>query len=358
MNDVESAQIMNLVYRIVKHWSRGLFLAGLLSVQTRAETALGDSDLFQIDTRYGQGIAVAGSGTFSVDTRFSAGVMLASSDTFTIDTRAPLIIDAFVLPSPTALQANVVGFRLPTTRGESYLVKFKDSLTDPFWRWTHTIVGNGKLIPFFEEVKSLVPHRFYQITKETEQVILYLRLPLPGQKSWYLTVETGGESDCNGDIDQYHLPDAHYFSLDFDDLTAGTVHENDVSVLAAADGVVVRKYNSTTYGWTVIIDHDGSYDASSTVEKGYTTLYAHLRDEPLAKQGDLVVEGEKIGVLDCTGTACGGTHLHFEVRYNGDNRTSVEELRRVRLEGLAIEDYHVGCYSDGTGYYPSTNTEK
>jgi murein DD-endopeptidase MepM/ murein hydrolase activator NlpD len=48
---------------------------------------------------------------------------------------------------------------------------------------------------------------------------------------------------------------------------------------------------------------------------GFSTLYAHLA-QPLARRGQLVWPGERIGVAGCTGW-CTGTHLHFELRYLG-----------------------------------------
>ena len=79
-----------------------------------------------------------------------------------------------------------------------------------------------------------------------------------------------------------------------------------LDVRAAAAGVVtqvgyVPGYDG--YGNLVIVQ----------LRAGYSALYAHL-SQPLAHVGQLVRQGELIGVAGCTGW-CTGTHLHFELRY-------------------------------------------
>jgi murein DD-endopeptidase MepM/ murein hydrolase activator NlpD len=88
-------------------------------------------------------------------------------------------------------------------------------------------------------------------------------------------------------------------------------------VLAAADGEVYyagsdekrlfgRKFDY--YGNLVILKHDFPTPEGSTAY----TLYGHL-DRVDVKIGDLVEQGDKVGVIGGTGIAI-GPHLHFEVR--------------------------------------------
>jgi murein DD-endopeptidase MepM/ murein hydrolase activator NlpD len=89
-----------------------------------------------------------------------------------------------------------------------------------------------------------------------------------------------------------------------------------LDVRAAAAGVVtkvgyVQGYEG--YGSVVVVAH----------RQGFATLYAHL-SQPLAHVGQLVRQGERIGVAGCTGW-CTGTHLHFELR-----------LRDVPLDPLLL----------------------
>ena len=81
-----------------------------------------------------------------------------------------------------------------------------------------------------------------------------------------------------------------------------------LDVRAAADGVVVLAgympgYDG--YGAIVAVQH----------REGYSTLYAHL-SQPLVHSGQRVRVGQRIGIAGCTGW-CTGTHLHFELRFQG-----------------------------------------
>lgn len=78
------------------------------------------------------------------------------------------------------------------------------------------------------------------------------------------------------------------------------------SVVASADGVVVRSGWVNGYGKCVEISHG----------LGLRTLYGHL-DEINVREGQRVARGEAIGVVGTTGRST-GPHLHYEVRL--DNR--------------------------------------
>jgi murein DD-endopeptidase MepM/ murein hydrolase activator NlpD len=77
-------------------------------------------------------------------------------------------------------------------------------------------------------------------------------------------------------------------------------------VRAPADGTVVQSGRNGGYGKTIEIRH----------EYGYTTLYGHL-DERLVQDGESVTKGQLIGRVGSTGHST-GSHLHYEVRINGD----------------------------------------
>lgn len=77
-------------------------------------------------------------------------------------------------------------------------------------------------------------------------------------------------------------------------------------IVAADSGVVVfAGWANGGYGYMVMIDHGN----------GYQTLYAHLSAVSV-NCGSSVGKGQQIGAGGSTGNST-GSHLHFEVRYNG-----------------------------------------
>ncbi len=78
------------------------------------------------------------------------------------------------------------------------------------------------------------------------------------------------------------------------------------AVRAAATGDVLYAGWVKGYGQVVILDHGG----------GITTVYAHL-SKILVDEGQRVRMGDIIGRVGRTGLAT-GSHLHFEVRVNGE----------------------------------------
>ena len=76
-------------------------------------------------------------------------------------------------------------------------------------------------------------------------------------------------------------------------------------IWAAADGRVAFTGYRGSYGNMIIIDHD----------YGYETLYAHLSGFAV-NAGDRVERGQTVGYMGASGRTT-GTHLHYEVHYNG-----------------------------------------
>ena len=81
-------------------------------------------------------------------------------------------------------------------------------------------------------------------------------------------------------------------------------NSSDVPIVAAADGVVVRSYYSTSYGNAVFISH-------SINGQVYTTVYAHMESR-MVSNGQTVSKGQQIGIMGNTGQSF-GQHLHFEL---------------------------------------------
>lgn len=96
------------------------------------------------------------------------------------------------------------------------------------------------------------------------------------------------------------------------------------SVRAAFDGVIrISKYDGGGYGNYLLVRH----------YNGLETLYGHL-SKPLVPVGTFVRAGQVIGLGGSTGRST-GSHLHFEVRYEGNpiNPTYVYDFPDYRLRG-------------------------
>ena len=82
-------------------------------------------------------------------------------------------------------------------------------------------------------------------------------------------------------------------------------------ILAAADGTVTETGFDPVRGNYLILDHGD----------GLTTLYAHCRNVDV-KEGDTVQDGEMVAAVGSTGMST-GSHLHFEVRQDGEAQNPV-----------------------------------
>ncbi|PIR74222.1 MAG: hypothetical protein COU35_03600 [Candidatus Magasanikbacteria bacterium CG10_big_fil_rev_8_21_14_0_10_47_10] len=152
-----------------------------------------------------------------------------------------------------------------------------------------------------------------------------LKIPMLKGNPIRVTVETGGEvmAELGGGIDAAHTGNS-YFSIDFDDRFSGD------SVVAAAGGRATVLPNSGGYGNLVKIDHGG----------GYETRYGHLANFSVTS-GEYVFQGQKLGTIGTTGNSS-GTHIHFELKHNGNGADGNIMLDGVQLDGLDMELYRAG----------------
>jgi murein DD-endopeptidase MepM/ murein hydrolase activator NlpD len=98
--------------------------------------------------------------------------------------------------------------------------------------------------------------------------------------------------------------------------------ETGDSVRAAFDGVVrISKWDGSGYGNYLLVRH----------YNGIETLYGHL-SKPLVTPGTFVKAGQVIGLGGNTGRST-GSHLHFEVRYEGNpiNPTEMYDFPDYKL---------------------------
>jgi murein DD-endopeptidase MepM/ murein hydrolase activator NlpD len=95
----------------------------------------------------------------------------------------------------------------------------------------------------------------------------------------------------------------------------GTGHGSNI--YASAAGTVVKVVNGTRgYGKYIIINHGD----------GIQTLYAHC-SKLYVKQGQYVNQGDIIAAMGSTGNST-GTHLHFEIRINGQYADPLKYVSR------------------------------
>jgi peptidoglycan hydrolase CwlO-like protein len=98
-----------------------------------------------------------------------------------------------------------------------------------------------------------------------------------------------------------------------------------VPIVAAADGVVIKSYLSSSYGNCIFVAH-------SINGQVYTTVYAHMTTRNVSG-GATVKKGQQIGIMGNTG-ASHGQHLHFELHkgpWTQDKRYAINPVGIVPL---------------------------
>lgn len=98
-----------------------------------------------------------------------------------------------------------------------------------------------------------------------------------------------------------------------------------VPIVAAADGVVIRSYYSSSYGNAIFIAH-------SVGGQTYTTVYAHMRSRSVGS-GQTVSKGQQIGIMGNTGQSY-GQHLHFELHRGSWNAAKSNAINPVGIVPL------------------------
>ena len=89
---------------------------------------------------------------------------------------------------------------------------------------------------------------------------------------------------------------------------------NGRPIYASRGGVVSYAGWYGAGGWTIKIDHGD----------GFTTVYMHMSDY-IVSAGDYVAAGQTIGYVGSTGGST-GPHLHFEVRYHGEDQNPMKYI--------------------------------
>ncbi|MEH7012071.1 peptidoglycan DD-metalloendopeptidase family protein [Neobacillus niacini] len=107
-----------------------------------------------------------------------------------------------------------------------------------------------------------------------------------------------------------------HYGIDIANRAAG------VPIWAAADGVVIQSYYSSSYGNVVFIAH-------SVNGQTYTTVSAHMETR-FVSSGAVVKKGQQIGIMGNTGDST-GKHLHFELHRGEWNNSKSNAINPVGI---------------------------
>lgn len=205
-------------------------------------------------------------------------------------------------------------------------------------------------------------------------------IPLPGGgKAWKLTVEAGGKKyNSQTELDSFHTGNT-YYSMDFSPrwvpVSGGSESiMTDVPIYAAAGGKVVGLASDVhnPNGWFVKLDHD--YDGN--LNTGFQTVYIHLKNQPSLSLGNVVQQGDQIGIMGTTGEDSNGiptsTGIHLHMTFYFKNKagtgpngpSSSFELNSVFMGGWPLKDFKLGSTWNADldpdqwnpVYYESSNT--
>jgi murein DD-endopeptidase MepM/ murein hydrolase activator NlpD len=184
-------------------------------------------------------------------------------------------------------------------------------------------IGGGGTANFDDELQALDSELAYLGRLQ----IIATRVPLarPVRNAW-LASRFGRRRDPITERPAFHA------GLDFSGLPM-------TPIMATAAGVVTFAGRGGPYGNMIEIDHG----------HGFKTRYGHLR-KILVQGRATVAAGQIIGSMGSTGRST-GTHLHYEIRFNGRNLNPskfIEAGDHVHKQQTASDDTR-----GGTGDHPS-----
>jgi len=275
--------------------------------------------------------------------------------------------------------ANLMGYNLGNCSGPAigsgwYGINVTQSVT--YWRqgslsnqgWFLTPTANDNRFDEFvssDSASTLLRPELHLVYD------LNFKMPVPGGKAWKLTVEAGGKANDNID-DPFHKG-ILFYSLDFSPQSVqvggiGPVYqETDVPILAMEGGKVYGVWrdnpDNNANGYSVRIDHGCDMDTTS----GFQTVYCHFKSPPLVQEGQIVVQGQKLGIMGSTGRDNGNhptstaTHIHVTFYSKGTaiGEGNDPQLNQVQMEGRFLKDYKLNQYNPAQPiFYPSSNMTK
>jgi len=181
-----------------------------------------------------------------------------------------------------------------------------------------------------KSIETIIPENSEVINKENEEVLNGI----------------GGAEPLENKTEEV------YSSISIMDMDVDLIKTKNVSIIAPVSGVVTSRYGvrqqvfpgvdpyhtgidiankkgteilSATNGTVTKVEYNNKYYGNfiEITENEITFKYGHL-DSINVKQGDIIKQKDKIGLMGNTGMST-GTHLHFEIRIN-ERTVNPEEL--------------------------------
>jgi hypothetical protein len=204
--------------------------------------------------------------------------------------------------------------------------------------------------------------------------------PSKGTVKWEVSTEIGGR-DCAWrtqgqgiEVDEAHT--------DYNGLS--TAYPQTFFSIDFADSEITNGGNSftPTSAPSIVAPADSILTAVGTDQTSPGGLFVHLKFGPnynyeihllhlasinqiilKTKLGSIIKQGQVLGVMGHTGSESFGTHLHVTFIYKGNGSSTVEQLTKLRMEGLILRQYQTDCNIDDStqsartkySYYLSTN---
>ena len=183
----------------------------------------------------------------------------------------------------------------------------------------HKVAEGDTLESIAEEYKvepeAIITCEYNRLESSNGQIVEGMRLIVPGGEKPYVpkvvTTYVGSVPEGARGTGRFqwpvlgHITQGYWYGHRAIDIGAPTG-----SAVLAADGgfVSFAGWTDIGYGYLIVIDH----------ANGFATYYAHLNNV-YAFPGQAVERGQVIGAVGTTGWST-GPHLHFEVRYYGEQQ--------------------------------------
>lgn len=199
--------------------------------------------------------------------------------------------------------------------GKTTPVTYEVRVGEDLVRGSIPVTGRGQVVQHLNLPRS-VSRRLEDPGRKAEEAAVEQayarRTPQAWTRPFQPAVNVRAQSSAFGQARTYVAggPVLYHYGIDYP-APVGT------PVLAVNDGTVVLAGKYPVRGGLVVIDHGA----------GVTSLYFH-QSKVLAKVGQKVTRGQKIGEVGSTGLSA-GPHLHLEIRVRGEGTDPAGWMNRI-----------------------------